>query len=265
LAEEFSAVAVSDLFQTTAIGPAAQPDYVNAAIRFATDQPPRTVLDRLLAIEQELGRTRTERWAARAADLDLLLYGQAVLQLSESDGSSVVLEIPHPRMSFRHFVLQPACQIAANWRHPVCGATLQELLAILTTRRDVVAVADTSVWSVLRELPTVGGDRTRRGLPGGVEVFLLGHWPAPVLELGALQYQLEAVADLESWSAIAREAKLLVLGPAPTLTPSDVIAVWKGPRLELKAHQPEEAWTTELAAALAATSPDSIVARHGFN
>jgi 2-amino-4-hydroxy-6-hydroxymethyldihydropteridine diphosphokinase len=100
--------------------PAPQPRYLNAVLRLASLVSPRATLQRLAAIEERLGRIRRERWGAREIDLDLLLYG-AVL----SDGP---LELPHPRLHLRAFVLSPLCELAPDLAHPRFGSTLRQLL-----------------------------------------------------------------------------------------------------------------------------------------
>jgi 2-amino-4-hydroxy-6-hydroxymethyldihydropteridine diphosphokinase len=124
-------VAVSSIYETDPVGPGAQGPYLNAAARLRTTLAPRALLERLLAIEAEAGRIRgAERNAARTLDLDLLLYGQR--RISEPG-----LEVPHPRLHERPFVLEPLCDVAAELRHPVLG----ESIAVLARRvRDPAAV-----------------------------------------------------------------------------------------------------------------------------
>lgn len=105
-------------------GPADQPPFLNGAATLDTDLSPWKLLELLHAIEAQAGRVRAEHWGPRQLDLDLLLYDERVI-----DSRDLVL--PHPRMSFRRFVLEPACEIAADMRHPLCGITLAELLATL--------------------------------------------------------------------------------------------------------------------------------------
>jgi 2-amino-4-hydroxy-6-hydroxymethyldihydropteridine diphosphokinase len=107
-----------------ALAPPPQPRYLNAVVRLASLVSPRATYQRLAAIEDRLGRIRRERWGAREIDLDLLLYG-AVL----SDGP---LQLPHPRLHERAFVLAPLCELAPDLRHPRLGCTLREALAGLT-------------------------------------------------------------------------------------------------------------------------------------
>ena len=95
----------SRLWATPPMGPPGQPEYVNAVAGLVTRLPPRDLLDELLAIEREMGRTRTARWGPRLIDLDLLLHGSAML---EEPG----LKLPHPGLHQRDFVLYPLADIA---------------------------------------------------------------------------------------------------------------------------------------------------------
>ena len=114
-------------------GPSAQPPYLNGAAILETSLPPRDLLRLLNDIESELGRVRKERWAARTVDLDLLLYGDTVLD-------TPTLIVPHPRMAWRRFVLEPAAEIAGQIRHPVIGWTVSQLLTHLNTAAPYVAI-----------------------------------------------------------------------------------------------------------------------------
>jgi len=98
-------VAVSRIRETDPVGLLDQPRFLNAAAAIDTDLPPRELLDRLLAIERRLGRTREgPRFGPRAIDLDLLLYGQE--QVDEPE-----LQVPHPRLHERLFVLEPLLEL----------------------------------------------------------------------------------------------------------------------------------------------------------
>lgn len=112
-------VAQSAFYQTKPVGPP-QPDYLNACAVLTVTQDPPTLLQTLLGIEQQFGRVRRERWGPRLLDLDLLLYGDRILTLPQ-------LEIPHPRMVDRAFVLVPLAEIAPDWREPRSGQTIADL------------------------------------------------------------------------------------------------------------------------------------------
>lgn len=114
-------LAVSSFYASAPLGFSAQPDFVNSVAKLDTVLAPRALLDALLAIERAFGRRRSFRGAPRTLDLDLLLYGAQVI--SEPD-----LQVPHPRMHERAFVLAPLAEIAPECVIPGRGA-VAELLA----------------------------------------------------------------------------------------------------------------------------------------
>ncbi len=120
--------------ETAAIGgPAGQGDFLNGAATLETMLPPRELLGCLQQIESELGRRRAERWGPRTIDLDLLLYDELVLSTPE-------LTLPHPRMAWRRFVLEPAAEVAGSMIHPTIGWSVARLLAHLNQSAPYVAV-----------------------------------------------------------------------------------------------------------------------------
>ena len=108
----------SSLYQTAPVGgPPGQAPYLNAVVSLTPRNPyqnPETLLGALLALEKSQGRVRLARWGPRTLDLDLLSYGTRVLD-------TVALTLPHPRMWERVFVLEPLCEVAPEFRHPVTG------------------------------------------------------------------------------------------------------------------------------------------------
>jgi 2-amino-4-hydroxy-6-hydroxymethyldihydropteridine diphosphokinase len=105
----------SSLYRSPPMGPADQPDYVNAVLAVTTILAPLALLTELQAIEAEHGRVRgRERWGPRTLDLDILLYGQRVI-------STERLTVPHPRLSERAFVLYPLYEIAPDLHIPGKG------------------------------------------------------------------------------------------------------------------------------------------------
>jgi 2-amino-4-hydroxy-6-hydroxymethyldihydropteridine diphosphokinase len=113
---------VSSFIETEPVGSIPQPRYLNGAAVINTSLPPRHLLHQLLAIERSLGRDRTkeQRWGPRTLDLDLLLYGDLIL-------NEPGLTIPHPRLHERSFVLLPLVTIAPEVRVPTLNATIRQL------------------------------------------------------------------------------------------------------------------------------------------
>jgi 2-amino-4-hydroxy-6-hydroxymethyldihydropteridine diphosphokinase len=123
VAELPDVVAVSPLRETDPVGVTDQPRFLNGVAALETELAPRELLDVLLAVERRLGRERRERWGPRTIDLDLLLYGDEVI---DEDG----LKIPHPRLHERRFVLEPLADLAPQLVVPGLGG-VEDLLAEL--------------------------------------------------------------------------------------------------------------------------------------
>jgi 2-amino-4-hydroxy-6-hydroxymethyldihydropteridine diphosphokinase len=111
---------LSAIRETAPAGGPPQGPYLNAAGELLTTLEPLALLELLARVEARLGRVRGERWGPRPIDLDLLLYGDLVIELP-------ALIVPHPRLCERAFVLEPLAEIAPARRHPVMGKTLLEL------------------------------------------------------------------------------------------------------------------------------------------
>lgn len=118
---EIDLVSCSGVYETTAQGgPADSPDYLNAVLAVRTTLPPQQLLDLCLNIERDYGRSRPGRWQPRTLDIDLLLYGDRIL-------TEETLQLPHPRMHQRGFVLIPLAEIAPLMLHPQRLATIADL------------------------------------------------------------------------------------------------------------------------------------------
>jgi 2-amino-4-hydroxy-6-hydroxymethyldihydropteridine diphosphokinase len=123
LAPFVSNIHLSKLIETEPVDMAGeQRRVVNAAATGETSLPARDLLERMLDIELQLGRTRPHPGAARTVDLDLILYGTDVID----DPPSLI--VPHPRFRERRFVLEPLANVAADWTDPVTGLTIAQLL-----------------------------------------------------------------------------------------------------------------------------------------
>lgn len=112
--------AQSPIYRTVAVGPP-QPDYLNACALLTTTLNPSEFLETLLKTEAQFGRVRRERWGARLLDLDLLLFDDLILRQPN-------LQIPHPRMTERAFVLVPLNDIVPGWIEPISGKSIAELV-----------------------------------------------------------------------------------------------------------------------------------------
>ena len=113
----------SALHETAPVGVTDQPDFLNAVAEIRTTLPPAELLARILQLERQMGRVRTQRWGPRVLDIDILLYGAQALALPG-------LTVPHPRMAERAFVLRPLAEIAPDLRFPD-GETAQNKWARL--------------------------------------------------------------------------------------------------------------------------------------
>ncbi len=147
LAEQFELVASSQPVETLPVqgrSGESQNAYLNAAFRIRTTLSALELMKSLLQLEQFHGRVREKRWASRTVDLDLLLFEKQMIDHAD-------LVCPHPRMSFRRFVLDPATQVAADMVHMPSGLTVSELLDRINDRPNLI------VW--------VGSEDVLKGCP----------------------------------------------------------------------------------------------------
>ena len=156
---ELELTAASAIIETPAVGgPADQPRYFNSALLLETTLSPRRLLELTRHIEQQLGRQRDIRWGPRTIDLDVLLYDNLVIRTAD-------LQLPHPRMTFRRFVLDPACQVAEAMRHPLNGATLGQLRQHLLDSANYLAIAGPGSSQLAQQLASRDGCLLAAGDP----------------------------------------------------------------------------------------------------
>ncbi len=110
----------SSLYETEPVEVVEQPWFLNCAVAMETELMPKQFLARAMGIEQKMGRRRTQKKGPRTIDIDLLLFGEAVVDTPS-------LTIPHPEMHERRFVLEPLAEIAPEVRHPVFKRTVREM------------------------------------------------------------------------------------------------------------------------------------------
>ena len=173
---QIRAVQVSRWYESLPIGgPAGQPNFLNGVLRAETSLSPIQLFQWLQGIERRLDRKRNIRWNARTIDLDLLLYGS----VSRQPGP---LTLPHPRMTFRPFVLAPAVEIAPEMIHPVTGWTIKELLANLNRHPPYVALAGVPGVGKSKLLHSLARLNAIRVVPDVIEDALLAHYHASPIE-----------------------------------------------------------------------------------
>lgn len=120
-------VRLSPVYETPPWGILDQPDFLNQVLQAETDLPPEELLVYLKEIEKAIGRQSRVRYGPREIDIDILFYDQQVVDLPQ-------LQIPHPRLHERSFVLVPLADLAADLRHPQSGKTVRELLQAVDTQ-----------------------------------------------------------------------------------------------------------------------------------
>jgi 2-amino-4-hydroxy-6-hydroxymethyldihydropteridine diphosphokinase len=111
---------VSSFYETEPVGYADQPWFLNCAAKLDTEKMPKQLLSGILDLEQRMGRRRIQKNGPRMIDIDILLFGHAIIDTAK-------LIVPHPAMHQRRFVLEPLAEIAPDLRHPVFKTTIREL------------------------------------------------------------------------------------------------------------------------------------------
>jgi 2-amino-4-hydroxy-6-hydroxymethyldihydropteridine diphosphokinase len=128
----------SSLYETEPVGFAAQPWFLNCAVKLSTEKMPKQLLSGVLDLERQMGRRRLEKKGPRIIDIDILLFGNSIIDTKE-------LVVPHPAMHQRRFVLEPLVEIAPEVRHPVFKRTVRELRDALPPGQPVRRVENSSL------------------------------------------------------------------------------------------------------------------------
>jgi 2-amino-4-hydroxy-6-hydroxymethyldihydropteridine diphosphokinase len=119
-AEIAPVIRVSSVYETQSWGKTDAPDYLNQVLMLQSELPAVELLHKILAIESKLGRRREEKWGSRTIDIDILFYGDAVINKPN-------LQVPHPELHNRRFTLEPLAEIASDFVHPVSHKNILQL------------------------------------------------------------------------------------------------------------------------------------------
>lgn len=114
------ALKLSSVYETQSWGKTDAPDYLNQVVMLQTDLPAQTILEKILAIELFFGRKRDEKWGSRTIDIDILFYGDEIINVEG-------LTVPHPELHNRRFTLAPLAEIAPELVHPVKKKNILQL------------------------------------------------------------------------------------------------------------------------------------------
>jgi 2-amino-4-hydroxy-6-hydroxymethyldihydropteridine diphosphokinase len=241
-------------------GPPGQGEFLNGAALVETTTPPLILLQELQQIEARHGRKSSERWSPRTIDIDILLYDREVLEQS-------MITLPHPRMSFRRFMLEPSAEIAAKMIHPIIGWPIERLLLHLDRASDLVAIVSPS-------------DNRREKLAETIKAHApIGEAAEPALGVANRQWPSAwttwlAIEPADGDGARARVAgglpyaaakfpKLTILADPDPSTPRATLGNWaslvrqpgRGPTLRI-ADAADPATLSDALAAVAAVWPD---------
>jgi 2-amino-4-hydroxy-6-hydroxymethyldihydropteridine diphosphokinase len=240
-------------------GPPEQGEFLNAAAVIETSIPPLLLLDELGKLESRLGRRPAERWSARTIDIDILLYGNEVAE-------TAMLTLPHPRMSFRRFVLEPAAEIAPRMLHPTIGWPVERLLLHLNAAGDQVAIVSPS--AEMRRRSTIFISERLGASEVHPPTFTTAehHWPSSwttwlAISSSSQESKSTDAAPSRLPYAAAAFPKLTILIDGPFAKPADKLQ-WstlvrqpgRGPTLRLQTSDAAEI-DAEAIAAIAAVWP----------
>ncbi len=217
-------------------GPLNENEYLNAALLIRTELSPQQLIAEQLKIETQLGRVRDRRWGPRTVDLDLLLYDDLVIQQDS-------LICPHPRMSFRRFVLEPAAEVAAEMVHPDSQLTIAELLDRLNDRPNLIIWLGDSDNVQIRKVAS-----QQTPLRQTLNVILPDDWPRCQQDLKSERdsrdnlspFWICQVADVKQFASIQAETKLLIV-PTNRKVPESLAlcgASFRGARLVVDPSDP---------------------------
>jgi 2-amino-4-hydroxy-6-hydroxymethyldihydropteridine diphosphokinase len=126
---------VSSFYKTEPVERTAQPWFVNCAVELKTEKMPRQLVKAILKLEESMGRKRTQEKGPRNIDIDILLFGNSMINTKE-------LTIPHPAMHHRRFVLEPLAEIAPQQQHPLLKRTIRELRDALPAGQAVQKISE---------------------------------------------------------------------------------------------------------------------------
>jgi 2-amino-4-hydroxy-6-hydroxymethyldihydropteridine diphosphokinase len=253
-------VQYSKWYQSQPIGgPPDQGEFLNAAAVIETSIAPLLLLDELGKLESRLGRQPAERWSARTIDIDILLYGTEVAE-------TAMLTLPHPRMSFRRFVLEPAAEIAPRMLHPTIGWPVERLLLHLNAASDQVALVSPSAEVRGRLTDVIRGRCGANEVHAPIFSTAEHHWPSAWtswLGLNSSSRESKSADAIPSSLPYAAAAfpKLTILIDGPFAKPADKLQ-WatlvrqpgRGPTLRLQTPDTAEI-DAEALAAIAAVWP----------
>lgn len=141
-----SGMTVSSFYSTSPVSPISQNDFINGAVTFDWDAPPEDLLHLLRSIEERMGRIRREHWGPRIIDLDILLFGEILLETPS-------LIVPHPELHKRRFALDPCLELEPSLMHPLYKRSLVSFLQeIDKSQRISISVKMEEVKTLLNKL-----------------------------------------------------------------------------------------------------------------